>query len=858
MIKTRPPIETCRLFLFVGAMLFAFATNVSGQGVDEHRKLLREGSYDKLIATLEPALDTQPEQNAADNDASVDRAELLVLADAYRAVGRDEDARQLWYRIISADDVISSIARSRLGALELEIGDRRLGHRLLSQSFDHYQRNSSDYDAYAALAAADAVASLADIDPALAELALNIYESAIELAPKDAATHTAIGDYLLARYNGGEAMDAYQDALEIDAGFVPALYGTAHVMQFDRQSAKANEALNFLLEVQSNYVPAHLLRARLAIDADDYSAAEAAIAKALETQPESIRALSLQAAVHYMRDEVAQFDAITEGIRRRAPGYVGLYLLLAEVAAQHRRYFDAVDFSTIAVNLHPRAWRGHALLGINRLRLGDISRGRLNLERSFRGNPFDVWTKNTLDLLDVVDKFPLETSDRFILAADPDEIDVLAPYLLPLAEAAFDRFQAKYDYTPTTPIRIEVYPDHKDFSVRTVGLVGVDIIGVSFGPVVALDSPSSREFGDFNWASVLWHEIAHSFHIEMSAGKVPRWFTEGLSVYEERLGREGWGGDVSESFLTAFRDGRLAPASDLDQAFLRPTYPEQVPHAYYQASLIMEMIDARFGFDAIVNMLSGFADGVTNKDMIRDVLGLTSQEFDQAFDEFVQAKLGRAIEAIGTGEDGSDGAYSELMQAAAQALDDDIDYALAESKLLEAQALFPERAGPGSSYRELAALYLFRGDLELAARQLEMNINIDADDLEAHQRLAAIYKRQSNTEALGDLLERSLQIQPFDAEIHSTLGDLYAARGDWQRAVGARAATMSLDPRDAIKSRYQYAEALHRTEQPEAARHEILRTLEVAPMYGEALDLLLEMNDSDQAQNTVPMEENSE
>ena len=61
------------------------------------------------------------------------------------------------------------------------------------------------------------------------------------------------------------------------------------------------------------------------------------------------------------------------------------------------------------------------------------------------------------------------------------------------------------------PIRIEIYRSHEDFSVRTVGLSGLGALGVSFGRVVAMDSPAARRVGEFNWGSTLWHELGHVF-----------------------------------------------------------------------------------------------------------------------------------------------------------------------------------------------------------------------------------------------------------------------------------------------------------------------------------------------------------
>ena len=93
--------------------------------------------------------------------------------------------------------------------------------------------------------------------------------------------------------------------------------------------------------------------------------------------------------------------------------------------------------------------------------------------------------------------------------------------------------------------------------MRTVGLAGLAGLGACFGPVLAIDSPSAREVGQFNWGSTFWHELTHTFTLGLTGNRVPRWFSEGISVYEERRARPGWGDDVSLEFLRAFQQGLL-------------------------------------------------------------------------------------------------------------------------------------------------------------------------------------------------------------------------------------------------------------------------------------------------------------
>ena len=101
------------------------------------------------------------------------------------------------------------------------------------------------------------------------------------------------------------------------------------------------------------------------------------------------------------------------------------------------------------------------------------------------------------------------------------------------AHAFIATYEKKYQMKLPGPVQVEVYPDHEDFAVRTMGMPGLGALGVTFGQVVAMDSPSARKPGDFNWGATLWHEMSHVFILTATNLRVPRWFTEGLAVHEE-------------------------------------------------------------------------------------------------------------------------------------------------------------------------------------------------------------------------------------------------------------------------------------------------------------------------------------
>ena len=108
---------------------------------------------------------------------------------------------------------------------------------------------------------------------------------------------------------------------------------------------------------------------------------------------------------------------------------------------------------------------------------------------------------NSLRLLDSYKNFVTFKDDTTILRLRKKEADLLAALLRGGAAQAIATYQKKYKMTLPGPVQLEVYPDHEDFAVRTMGMPGLGALGVTFGEVVAMDSPSGRKPGDFNWGS---------------------------------------------------------------------------------------------------------------------------------------------------------------------------------------------------------------------------------------------------------------------------------------------------------------------------------------------------------------------
>ncbi len=214
------------------------------------------------------------------------------------------------------------------------------------------------------------------------------------------------------------------------------------------------------------------------------------------------------------------------------------------------------------------------------------------------------------------------------------------PYFAAELQRIIPTYNKKYKMNLTGPVQVEVYPDHEDFAVRTMGMPGLGALGVTFGQVVAMDSPSARKPGDFNWGSTLWHEMSHVYILSATNGRVPRWFTEGVAVHEETQVSPEWGDRVSPDILAAIRDKKLLPVAKLDRGFIFPEYPAQVVVSYFEAGNICDYIKSHWSEDKLLDMVHSYAQRKTTPEVIQADLGVSPEEFDKQYLEWLNQRYG--------------------------------------------------------------------------------------------------------------------------------------------------------------------------------------------------------------------------
>ena len=645
--------------------------------------------------------------------------------------------------------------------------------------------------------------------------------------PRDAEAFLAWGDLLAEKYNDPEAIASYEDALRIDPNMPEAHLGIARVLA-GANPERSQQALERALEVNPSLVEGYLLRARQRIDAEQYDDADLETAKALEINPRYAKALSLLAATNYLRGEEDEFEGYVQEVLQTNPAYSEMYYTLAELCVSVRLYRQAVEFAREAIRLNPKDWKALSLLGINLLRIGEEEEGTATLEAAYEGDAFNVWTVNTLTLLDSFTNFDRFETPHFEVKLHKEESAALEPYVTELLEQAWDTLTSKYGYEPEAPITFEMFPDHEDFAVRTLGLPGLGALGVSFGKVVVMDSPSARPPEEFNWGGTLWHEFAHVITLGTTDHKIPRWFSEGLSVYEERKAVPGWGDDLQMDYLSAINDDQFLPIEELNNGFVRPTHPGQVILSYYQASLVCDYIDETYGFDAILKMLSGYKNGLNTEEVFEESLGRGLDAFDREFMGWVGAR----VAFIDVEQ------FRHLTQEGIDAIEaGTLDGAI--ESLTRAIALYPEYTGAQNPYELLADVYIQMGDDRAAIDTLSQFAALSEYAYGTYLKLAGLMQEAGDREGAADILTRAMYIHPMDLEGHRELGSVLMEREEFAGAAREYEVLLALNAPDRANVYFNLASAQYGAGQVTEARRSILRCLEIAPSFEAAQELLL-------------------
>jgi tetratricopeptide (TPR) repeat protein len=656
------------------------------------------------------------------------------------------------------------------------------------------------------------------------------FKVAVSARPKDANLKVRWGRLFLDGLNKADAAKLFQEAMTLEPQHAGAKLGLALVAS-ESFEKKAIEMANSALETDPKLLEAQELLAKLAVEDVNFDQARKEAEKALKISDEALDAMAVLGALDVLADKkerpwLDRMDKIN-------PVYSEGYAYIAHALILNRRYTEAIDYFKTALTKNPKNWEAHSELGITYMRLAMEGAARKHLELAYENNRRDPQTVNSLTLMDSYKNYKTFESPGMELRLHNKEADLLRLYIEPELKKAIATYEKKYKFKLDKPVRLEVYPLHEDFAVRTMGMPGLGALGVAFGYVVAMDSPSGRKPGSFHWASTMWHELSHVFVLGATHHRVPRWFTEGLAVHEETAVSPEWGDRLDPTALRAVKDKKLLPIAELDRGFIRPTYPNQVIVSYFQAGKICDYIAGKWGFQKLLDMMNSFAQTTTTPAVVEKHLGMKAEEFDKEFLAWLDKQLATPLAKF---EDWRK-RMKEVAEASKEKKWDEV------IKIgTEIRDWYPDFVELLNVYEYLAQAHEEKGDKKSAAAELERYAKQGGRFPDTLKHLAELQEGLGRPKDAIATLERINYVYPVsDAEMHQKLGDLSLSQSNLPVAIREFQAALASKPPDPATSHYQLAQAYMKMKSKDKAMEHVVAALELAPGYRPAQKLLLEL-----------------
>ncbi len=563
-----------------------------------------------------------------------------LAGEALLRQGRYVECETLLDATLARDDHAFS-ARAVLGRLYALTGREDLATAVWNRFFDDYEQGTLDKkNAHDLRLVAEAAAGLLAWQDAN-----DTFRDAVNADPNGvdgAHANLAWAALFLEKYDAAHAEVSINEALRVlpDDAEAHALYGWVKLEQsYDVPAAEA-EARRALTVNPHCAGALHLLATTL-LDSGDPAAALALSARALAVNPNDWRAHAITAAVHLLADDHPGYEAERAKVVQVNPHASRFFHEVAEFFVRAHRYPEAGMLEREAIEADGTDVVAEAALGSNLLRMGDENEGLDHLRHAWQHDHYNVRSYNLLNLYEEIlpgayDMVDGRTSPLRFRLPKAEEAR-LRPPLEALVGREWPELVRRYGFTPKGPLTLELFTDPRHYAVRTVGLPGLEALGVTFGRVVTGLAPN----GKFNWNMMVWHELAHIFALQLSAYRVPRWFTEGLSEWETAKANPTWTRRTHAELARALYDGTLLPLSRLDLGFQRARDTAHIVVAYHEAAEAVAFFIARFGFPAVVECLRQYAKGATSAVVLPRVTGMSLDALDAAFRQELGVKLAR-------------------------------------------------------------------------------------------------------------------------------------------------------------------------------------------------------------------------
>jgi len=840
MLLVRQRCSGCNWWRCVTVLLLT-ALSVFSADLEDARKDFLKGNYDACIKAAEEAV----------KDRFSDEEWRQLLIRSYLATGKYPEALAATTEALRR---YSWSVRMRVLAHDvyLQNGGREQAQSMLEEisSLASSRGSRWGYQDVGNIVALGQAALLMGADPK--RVLDNFLERAKKADSKSRDVYLAIGELALDKNDAELAAKTFFEGLKNFSEDADLHYGLARAYASGDRGAMMHE-LDQALEYNTNHVPSHLLLADHLIDAEEEKQAQEELEKALKVNPWNPEAWAYRAMLaHLKNDADGEKEARENGLKFWDTN-PQVDHLIGRKLSQKYRFTEGAAAQRRALRFDPKYLPAKIQLAQDLLRLGEEAEGWRLAQEVHEQDGYDVTAFNLANLHDTIAKFRTVTNADFVLRMAANEAEIYGQQALKLLQRAKDTLCKKYAVELDRPTVVEIFPSQKDFGVRTFGMPhNPGFLGVCFGPVVTVNSPASQGASPANWQAVLWHEFCHVVTLHMTHNKMPRWLSEGISVYEEVQANPVWGQRMSPQYREMILGDDFTPLSKLSSAFLTPESDLHLQFAYFESYLVVDFLVREYGTETVKQVLADLGKGME----INAALAAHTKEIEAVesdFEKFARAKA----EKLALGMDWAKPEPDELRKAdekwfaektnnyyaltfRAKTLMREKQFAEAAAPLRRLIELFPGNVGRDTPYPLLAEAHRSLNETNQERRVLEQYAERDADALEEYLRLMQLASLDEDWSVVRKTAERFLAVNPLVPAPYRYLAQASEALGESAPAIQSYRTILLLDPPDPAEVHYKLARLLFRAGDPATKRH-VLKALEEAPRYRDALKLLLEI-----------------
>ncbi|MCG8586288.1 MAG: tetratricopeptide repeat protein [Pirellulales bacterium] len=689
---------------------------------------------------------------------------------------------------------------------------------------------------------------------AYSTLVNEVYPQVLKLDPKAWRARLAMGHLFMEKYNLAEADRQFVAGIKInpDAAELHAARAKLFLLTYDLDNAQSS--LKAAREINPNLLAVHQLTADLHFANFRPKLAIEALEEALKLRPHDEATLGRFAAAYVAIDGTkisrapSRLEKLKANVHERSARPGSFYAHVGAALDQLRRYPAAATYWRRAIEVMPQHPQARGQLGMIEMRLGQETQARKTLGKAFEDDPFNVRVKNTLAVLEVLEKYETIETPHFLIRFDPVHDRVLARAAAEYLEyEVFEPVTKQLGYVPKEKTLIEIFSKAKNtsghgwFSARMVGLPSIGTVGACAGKVVAIASPNEMP-QKFNWAQVLKHEFVHVVNLQQTDFNIPHWFTEALAVHNEGYPRSpAW----NRLLADALANDKLFDLNTINYGFVRPESSDAWSLAYCQAELYAEFMLAEFGDDALAKLLAGYTDRLETDEAVSRAFEIDVEEFERRY----MVHLRKTVAALPKTMSAESRTFVELRKAVMRD-PDDVDLAAEMALALARRRSYPDarrwadKVIAKKPEHQLAAyvrarLHLVVGESEEALKLLEKRL--DRDDPQANalallaglklkgekyeeaaalyelgaakmpgdikwpKSLAVVYLRSNDNDRLADVLKQIAGREPDNFGVRKKLAEIYESKSDHAKMLRWATAAIHANANDAASHRMRAA-----------------------------------------------------